>query len=81
MTDADARASTLIEITEAVSLERAGLHRGPFLVEAFVERRYGSFLGPQEATCPQCERIPAGAPLLSPAGRRARARWRRCWSR
>ena len=54
MVDSGARAPTLMEITEAVSQQRAGLTAA--LVEAFVERRYGSFLVQQEATCPACER-------------------------
>ena len=63
MTDSGARAPTLMEITGAISQERAGLTAA--LVEAFVERRYGSFLVQQEATCPQCERVLRARPSRS----------------
>ena len=63
MTDSGAAAPTLMEITGAVSQERAGLTAA--LVEAFVERRYGQFLVQQEATCPQCERVLRARPSRS----------------
>ena len=63
MTDSGARAPTLMEITGAVTQERAGLTSA--LVEAFVERRYGSFLVQQEAACPQCERVLRARPSPS----------------
>ncbi len=44
-----------MEITDAVSQERAGLTAA--LVEAFVERRHGPLLTQQEAACPKCERL------------------------
>ncbi len=47
-------APTLMEITEALAEERAGLTSA--LVEAFVERRHGPLLTQQEAPCPKCER-------------------------
>ena len=63
MTDADARAPTLMEITGAISQERAGLTAA--WVEAFVERRYGSFLVQQEAACPKWERVLRARPSRS----------------
>lgn len=60
MTQPGRGAPTLMEITDAVSQERAGLTSA--LVEAFVERRHGPLLTQQEAACPKCERrLPARA--------------------
>ena len=59
MTQPGSSAPTLMEITDAVSQERSVLTTA--LVEAFVERRHGHFLAQEEAACPKCERLPAGA--------------------
>lgn len=54
MSEPGSSAPTLMEITKALSDERAGLTSA--LVEAFVERRHGPLLRQQEAPCPRCER-------------------------
>ena len=72
MTQPGRGAPTLMEITDAVSQERAGLTSA--LVEAFVERRHGPLLTQQEAACPKCER-------RCRRGLRARARWKPSWGR
>ena len=54
MTEPGSSAPTLMEITDAVSQERAGLTAA--LVAAFVERRHSPLLTQQEAACPRCER-------------------------
>ena len=54
---------TLMEITEAVSQERSGLTAA--VVEAFIERRHGQFLAPEEAACPKCERVLRARPSRS----------------
>ena len=52
MTQPGRGAPTLMEITDAVFQERAGLTAA--LVEAFVVRRHGPLLTQQEAACPKC---------------------------
>ena len=69
MTEPGSSAPTLMEITEALSEERAGLTAA--LVEAFVERRHGLLLTQEEAGLSPA--VSAGCPRA----RRARARWRR----
>lgn len=63
MTQPGSCAPTLMEITDAVSQERAGLTAA--LVAAFVERRHGSLLTQQEAACPKCERLLPARPSRS----------------
>ena len=60
MTESGSAGPTLMDLTAAVLQERAGLTGG--LVEAFIERRYGSYLVQEEAVCPGCRRPLKGRP-------------------